>query len=464
MAGEREYDLVVIGGGPAGEKAAAQAAYWGKTVALVERQELLGGTMVGGVVSSKTMREAALYLTGFETRAVYDVGLDLSPAAAVAGVRSRTDAVVATASAAVKANLLRHGVELVRGSARLRGDRLVEVSGEEGGVRTLRGSVVMLAPGSRPYRPPGVPFDHPGVLDADAAARLDAPLRSVAVIGGGAVGCEFASIFLALGAEVTLIDSNDRLLPYMDAEISALLAATFEQAGMRVISSAGRASVDADADTVRVVLATGEKLEPEKVVFAAGRVGNTDGLLADDACVALDDRGRILVDDRFETTAPGVFAAGDVIGPPALASVSMEQARIAMCHAFDLPLKRSLAETATYGVYAIPEVAMVGLTEEAALHVGLPVAVGRAQLAANTRGLIGGTAAGIVKLVVDRGDLRVLGVHILGDDATELVHIGQAAMQFGATLDYFIQATFNVPTLSEAFKYAAYDALRDAGR
>lgn len=465
MAGarEREWDLVVVGGGPAGEKAAAQAAYWGKRVALVERDRL-GGTMVGGVVSSKTMREAALYLTGYRAREVYDVGLDLSPAAAVARMRARTDDVVRAASTAVASNLERHRVEVFEGIGRLGPDRVVTVDLRDGGRATLEASVVMLSPGSRPYRPPDVPFDHPAVLDADAAARIDHPVPRVAVIGGGAVGCEFASIFMALGSDVVLVDSGDRVLPYMDAELSDLLAATYRRGGMRVVQGAGRASIEAAGEAVRVLLADGEKLEVDHVVFAAGRAGNTDGLLLDGSGVELDGRGLIVVDDRFRTSAPGVYAAGDAVGPPALASVSMEQARIAMCHAFDLPLQRSLAESAIFGVYSIPEVAMVGLTEEAARRTGADVVVGRAELASNTRASIAGAGEGVIKLVVDKRDLRILGAHLLGDSATELVHIAQAAIQLGGTLDHFIQATFNVPTIGEAFKYAAYDALGASGR
>lgn len=464
MAGERQFDLVVIGGGPAGEKAAAQAAYWGKRVALVERRDLLGGTMTGGVVSSKTMREAALYLTGFQSRPVYDIALDLDATTAMGRLRTRTDDVVAAASARVADNLTRHGVELVRGTGRLGPSRTVVVEDAGGATSPLQGDVVLLAPGSRALRPPGVPFDHPRVLDADDAARLDSPLSSVTVVGGGAVGCEFASIFLALGADVTLVDSGPRLLPFMDAEISALLADTFRASGMRVIQDGGRAGVETAGEAVAIVLQGGERIESETVVFATGRTGNTDGLLLGGCGVEVDGRNRIVVDEVFATSAPGVYAAGDVVGPPALASVSMEQARIAMCHAFDLPLKRSLAETATYGVYAIPEVAMVGLTEHAARELGHDVAVGRAALADNTRARIGGTTAGLVKLVVARDSLRIVGVHVLGQSATELIHIGAAALHFGATLDYFVQATFNVPTLSEAFKYAAYDALGDVGR
>lgn len=465
MPSASPYDLIVVGGGPAGEKAAAQAAYFGKRVALVDRLPLLGGTMVDGAVSSKTMREAALYLTGFGSREAYGIGLDLPAAAAMARLRSRTDHIVEMMAQTAQANMARHDVDVLRGHARIGAGRTVEIRSDHEPPRTIEARIILLAPGSRPFHPPGVPFDDPDVLDPDAAARLDAPLRSVTVVGGGAVGCEFASIFLALGAEVSLVDSGPRLLPFMDEEISDLLAHTFRAAGMRVIHDAGRATVERADGSLAVVLSSGERLPSEKVIFATGREGNTHDLFLDDADIELDDRGRIVVDEHFMTSAEGVYAAGDAIGPPALASVSMEQARIAICWAFDLPLKRAVDHLAPFGVYSIPEVAMVGLTQAAARAAGEACEVGRTTFAQNTRATIAGTPAGMLKLVFRRDDLRLLGVHALGASATELVHQGQAVMHFGGTIEYFVQTAFNAPTLSEVYKYAAYDGLgRLAGR
>ena len=458
------YDLVVLGGGPAGEKAAAQAAFWGKRVALVERAAQPGGTMVAGAVSSKTMREAALYLTGFQRRDTYEVSLELTPEVATERLRRRTDHVVHMMTESAVANLRRHGVEVVYGEASLGPGRSVVVQPSDGGSpRTLTAPVIIIATGSRPFRPPGIPFDDPNVLDSDAAAQLDRPLRSLVVVGGGAVGCEFASIFTALGADVTLVDSGDRLLPYMDHEIAELLAETFRKMGMHVRQSAGHAAAVTTSTGVRVELASGESLTPEKVIFATGRIGNTEALGLEEAGVATDDRGRIIVDHRFRTTAEGIYAAGDVIGPPALASVSMEQARIAARWAFDLPLQRTADSLPPYGVYSVPEVAMVGITEEAAVTQQLDCAVGRSPFAANTRSAISGAVEGMVKLVFERSTHRLLGVHILGEGATELIHQGQAVVHFGGTIEYFINSTFNVPTMSEAYKYAAYDGLRHVG-
>ena len=459
-----DYDLVVIGGGPAGEKAAAAAAYWGKRVAVVERSPQPGGAMVGGAVSSKTMREAALYLTGFQRRETYEVSIDLTPEIATDHLRRRTDEVVAMMRESAIGNLRRHGVEVVSGDGRLGTDRSVIVEDPDGGSpRTLTATVIVIATGSRPFHPPGVPFDDGDVLDSDAAALLDRPLDSLVVVGGGAVGCEFASIYTALGADVTLVDSGPRLLPFMDSEIAQHLAATFRRSGMRIVQDAGHATATRTASGLHVTLGNGEMLAPEKVIFATGRLGNTEGLGLEVAGVAIDERGRIIVDEHYGTTAAGIYAAGDVIGPPALASVSMEQARIAVCWAFDLPLKRLADSLPPFGVYSVPEVAMVGLTEEAAAARDLDYGVGRSHFAANTRAAISGATDGMVKLVFERDSLRLLGVHVLGDAATELVHLGQAVIHFGGTIEFFIHTVFNVPTMHEAYKYAAYDGLAQVG-
>jgi NAD(P) transhydrogenase len=455
------YDLVVIGAGPAGEKGAAQAAYWGKRVAVVEREAAPGGAMAVSAVAAKTLREAALYLTGFRRREVYGVGMDLSAEDAVRHMRDRTDRVVETMTAAVVGNLARHGIDVVHGSARLGPDRTVVINDGE---RTLQADVVLIATGSRPFHPSGIAFDDPDVLDSESARQLESPMASLVVIGGGAIGCEYASIFNALGSEVTLVDSGSRLLPFMDGEISAALATTFRSFGMTVLQDAGHPKVERDDEGLGVELRDGTVLRPEKVVFAAGRAGNTEDLGLDDAGVASDDRGRVVVDERYQTSVPGIYAAGDVIGPPALASVSMEQGRVAACFAFDIPFKQTVDPLAPFGVYSIPEVAMVGHTDESAAAAGLDCESGRASFESNARAAIHGTPDGLVKLVFQRDDARLVGVHVLGESATELVHQGQAVISLGGTVDWFIHSTFNVPTLSEAYKYAAYDGLRRVGR
>jgi NAD(P) transhydrogenase len=321
---------------------------------------------------------------------------------------------------------------------------------------------VLIATGARPRHPAGIPFEHRDVLDSQTAQRIERRVRSVVVIGGGAVACEYASIFAALGTQVTLVESRGQLLGFMDAEIAGLLAQTFTDMGIEVLLGAGHADVAVDADGVVVTLPDGTVMYPAKVVGAAGRTGNTEGLGLEQAGVATDAHGHVLVDETYATTAPGVFAAGDVIGPPGLASVSMEQGRVAVCHAFGISLRDAVDHQAVLGVYSIPEVAMVGATEEVARSAGEDVIVGRARLSRNARTAISAGAPGMVKLVFGRDDRRLLGAHVIGDHATELIHLAQAVLHFGGTADYFVSATLNSPTAGEAFKFAAYDALSRA--
>ncbi len=462
---EADLDLIVIGSGPAGEKGAAQAAYFGKRVALVERQERPGGAPVNsGGLPTKTLRETALYLTGYRRREVYGIGLDLAPDLTLDRLRARAAVVSELAASAVRANLERHDIELVGGVARLH-DGGVEVRLASGGARLLRGRVVLIATGSRPFRPPEVPFEDPDVHDSDTILGIDRIPTSLVVIGGGPVGCEYASIFTALGVRVTLVDRAERLMPFLDVEASEQLRNCFADMGMALLLGAPRASVERVEAGLRVALADGRTLAADKVLFAAGRRGNTEELDLEAAGVALDERGRIVVDSEFRTAAPGIFAAGDVIGPPALASVSAEQGRVAMCHAFDIPFKETVDALPPFGIYSIPEVAMVGLTEEGANEAGIPVASGRFAFAGNPRSLIAGTTNGFLKLVFRRDDRRLLGVHIVGEEAAELIHVGQAVLHAGETIDRFIHTTFNIPTRAEVYKYAAYDGLqRLAGR
>jgi NAD(P) transhydrogenase len=319
---------------------------------------------------------------------------------------------------------------------------------------------VLIATGSRPFHPPGIPFDDPDVLDSETARQLATPMRTLVVVGGGAVACEYASIFMALGAEVTLVDRGVRLLPFLDAECSATMAGCFEATGMTLCPETAVAAVVRDADGLVVRTDGGAELRPEKVIFAAGRMGNVEDLGLADIGVDTDERGRIQVDDRFQTTIPGVYAAGDVIGPPALASASMEQGRVAACYAMGIPFKSTVDPLVPFGVYSIPECAMVGVTEDQARARGVRYETGTSRFLHNSRAAIAGTTEGMVKLVVGIDDRRLLGVHIVGESATELVHHGQAVLHFDGTVDYFIHATFDVPTMSDAYKYAAYDCLQ----
>jgi NAD(P) transhydrogenase len=455
------FDMVVIGSGPAGEKAAAQAAYFGKRVAVVEQSPEPGGAAVTNAsIPSKTLRETAMYITGFRRRDVYGLRLTLDPEATLAQLRTRTARVIETMTDAVRVNLKRHAVEFVHGRARLGSDRTVHVRVDDGQERVLHGDVALIATGSRPFHPPDIPFDDRDVHDSTTVLDIDRPFSSIVVVGGGAVACEYASVFTALGIDVALVAAGGRLLPFLDGEISELLAQTFSGMGMRLVLGGGRAAVTRDGEGLRVTLASEEQIRPDKVLFAAGRAGNTEGLGLKEVGVRIDDRSRIVVDETFRTTADWVFAAGDVIGPPALASVSMEQGRVAACHAFGIPFKETVDSIPPFGVYSVPETAMVGLTEETAAAKGIDYEVGRGWFAGNARATIAGATDGLVKLVFQRADRKLLGVHVLGDLAPELIHQGQAVLNYGGTIDYFIHSTFNVPTESEAYKYAAYDGLQ----
>lgn len=460
------FDLVVIGSGPAGEKAAAKAAYFGKRVAVIERsQESVGGVAVTqlGMIPTKTLRESALYLTGFHKREIYGASLALEPSLLHHRLHERTEAVSAAMSETVVDNLNRHQVELVIGLAMLQPENLVAVKTPDGD-RTLRGEAILIATGSRPYHPPDIPFHDPDVIDCEQVLEIESSPASVVVVGAGAIGTEHASIFLALGARVTLIDAAERILGYVDAELSSELHRIFEQSGMDLRLGVRIEEVRREPDGLVVRLDDGTELRPEKLLFASGRSGNTEGLGLDEVGVDVDRYGRILVDDRYRTTAPGVYAVGDVIGPPALASAAMEQGRVAVCDAFGLPGIETVDPVIPTGVYSIPEVAGVGLTEQEAISRGIDYVTGRARFTTNSRGNISGATEGQVKLLFRREDGTLLGAHILGEIASELIHVAQAALHHGDTIAYFLDTTFNVPTYSEAYKYAAYDALRDLER
>ncbi|MGZ8754431.1 MAG: Si-specific NAD(P)(+) transhydrogenase [Acidimicrobiia bacterium] len=456
-----EFDMVVIGSGPAGEKAAAQAAYFGKRVAIVERAARPGGAPVNtGGIPTKTLRETAQYLTGFRRREVYGVGIGLGVDVTVELLHARSAEVSQLMADAVLRNINRHRIELVYGEASLDSERAVVIKAPDGSLRSLSAHVVLIATGSRPFHAPGIPFDDPDVHDSESILDIETIPGRLVVIGGGPVGSEYASIFTALGSKVTLIDAGERLMPFLDAEISELVSTIFGREGMDVILSSSGTVVERAHDSLQVMLPDGRVLLPDKVLFAAGRSANTDGLGLLEAGVTLDGRGHIVVDEDYQTATPGVYAAGDVIGPPALASVSAEQGRVAACHAFGIPFKQTVDPSPPFGVYSIPEIGMVGMTEEAAATAGIDHEVGRAWFEDNPRSCIAGMADGLIKLVFRRDDRRLLGVHVVGEEAAELVHQGQAVIQAGETIDRFIHSTYNIPTRSEAYKYAAYDGLQ----
>ena len=464
MTAADRYDLVVIGGGAAGEKGAARAAYFGKRVAVVERRKEPGGATVHtGTLPSKTLREAALFLSGYRQRELYGVSVDIAPQLEIAKLIERKNAVREQETDRMLENLKRHGIELVHGSARLLDAGTVEVTDERGERRRMATDVILIVTGSSPFRPPGIPFEDPDVHDSDNILEIDHVPTSLAVLGGGVIGCEYASMFAVLGTDVHLIERREPLLPFLDAEIVERMTA-----GMRDLGVTFRLGERAEAVTRRgaelvSALPSGDTIATEKVLVTAGRMGNTTDLGLDELGVTTDGRGRVVVDDTFRTTVPGVYAAGDVIGAPALAAASMEQARVAVSQAFGLVRDTYVADHLPYGVYTIPEVSSVGLSEQHARARGIDVVVGRASFRDNARGAIIGDRDGMTKLVFDRGTRRLIGCHCVGERASELVHVGHAVMMLNGTVETFVQMAFNYPSLSETYKYAAYDALDRLG-
>ena len=452
------FDLVVIGSGPAGEKGAAQAAYFGKRVALVEKEPYPGGAMINtGTVPSKTLRETALYFSGLRQRGLYGVDYQVKKDITVRDFMYRKDEVVREERALIDRNMERHHVARVRGAASFEDAHTILVRGAEG-ERRLSAPVVLIATGSVPHWPDGVPRD-PRLFDSDSILEMERLPRSLVVVGAGVIGCEYATMFRALGLEVTLLCGQDRLLPFLDHEISDRLQAQVQRLGLDVRLNEGMASVALDGAEVTVHLKGGGVQRAEAVLFATGRDGATATLELARLGLAAGPRGHLKVNEHYQTDVPHVYAAGDVIGFPALAATSMEQARVAMCHAFDLKYKSRVSPILPMAVYTIPEIAAVGETEDTCAAKTIDCAVGRAYYEANTRGEIIGDSAGMLKIVFRPSDKKVLGVHVIGEMASELVHVGGTCLHFGGTLDDFIAQVFNYPTLGETYKYAAYDGL-----
>lgn len=469
MTGERrsrsavKYDLVVLGAGPAGEKGAAQAAYFGKRVAVVDPSPRPGGTVVStGGIPTKTLREGAVYLRGLGQTAIGEPHASARDAWRV--LMARKLEVSEFMAKVVERNLVRHGIERIRGQARLLADRRVQVD-QWGGERVvLEADVVLIASGSRPRHLAGIPMDDPDVHDSDSVLGMDGPPASILVIGGGVLGCEYASIFAALGVRVTIVGDGDHLPPALDVEVSRVLGESFNALGIRVVPMGVISELTRVGDELESRLADGRRLRARKALVAAGRCPRTENLGLEEAGVAVDVRGWVGVDEHYRTSAPGVFAAGDVIGPAGLASMAMEQARVAVCHAFGFEYKKTTDRFHPSYMFSIPEAAWVGLTEEQARAQGIAYEVGRSSFGSNAKARISGFPDGLVKLVFRVPDKTLLGVHILGELASELVHIGQFVMHEGATIDRFIDATFAAPSRSEAYKYAAYDGLMRLAR
>ncbi len=453
------YDLVVIGSGPAGEKGAAQAAYFGKKVAVVERAPYVGGAGINtGTVPSKTLRETALYFSGLRQRGLYGIDYSLRDNLTVADFMHREKVVVEREREIIQHNLDRHKIDVFWGEGSLKDANTVRVHTRDGQDVDLQTDIILIATGSSPYHPPDIPFDGQRVLDSDTVLRMNFIPKTMAVVGGGVIGCEYASVFATLGVQVTLIETRDRILPFVDQEIASRLMMKMDTLGLRFLLNERVLKTEKGENHVCLTLQSGEQLICDCALFAAGRQSNIASLGLEALGIELGKRGLIVVNDKYQTTIPNIYAAGDVIGFPALASTSMEQARVAMVHAFDLRYKQRVSHVQPLAVYTVPEIAMVGLSEESCKEQNIPYLVGRAYSENNARGQIIGDT-GMLKLIFAPGDKKLLGAHHIGELASELVHIGAQVMADDGTIDEFIEAVYNFPSLSEMYKYAAYDGL-----
>lgn len=458
MTSMREYDLVVIGSGPGGQKAAIAAAKLGKSVAIVERGRMVGGVCVNtGTIPSKTLREAVVYLTGMSQRELYGASYRVKDKITPADLLARTQHVIGKQVDVVRSQLMRNRIDLVLGHGRFTDPHTVLVEEDAMGERvTLSGDYIVIATGTKPVRPSGVEFDEKRVLDSDGILDLRSLPASMVVVGAGVIGIEYASMFAALGTKVTVVEKRDNMLEFCDPEI--IEALKFHLRDLAVTFRFGEevTAVDVGSAGTVTTLASGKQIPAETVMYSAGREGQTEHLGLENAGLETDNRGRIFVDDQFQTKVEHIYAVGDVIGFPALAATSMDQGRLAAYHAFGEPTD-GITALQPIGIYSIPEVSYVGATEVELTKDSIPYEVGVARYRELARGQIAGDSYGMLKLLVSTRDRTLLGVHIFGTSATEMVHIGQAVMGCGGTVDYLVDAVFNYPTFSEAYKVAALD-------
>jgi NAD(P) transhydrogenase len=458
MKTERPWDIVVLGSGPAGQKAAIQAAKAGRRVLVIERDARVGGACVHrGTIPSKTLRETALTFSAFRRKSGQAMDVSMPEDVQIAGLTSRMEGVVVAHEGFIADQMKRNGIEVWHGRARFLSPHTIEVTSVASGSRRADAKSVIIATGSRPRDPGLVPIDHENIFDSDSVLSMRYLPRSLAVLGGGVIATEYASIFATLGVRVTMVDKGDRPLGFLDAEIVERFLDAFAESGGRFVRNGRIESVAFDGiSTVVTTLASGEQVRTEKVLCALGRVANYEGLGLEVAGVRVDARGLVPVDERYRTAAPHIYAVGDVIGPPSLAATAMEQGRLAARHALGLGVHDIGAGRSPIGVYAIPEIASLGMTESEAQAQGGAI-VGRSEFRELARGQIGAIENGLLKLVADASGTQLLGVQVVGEGASELVHIGQMAMLGHLPIDTFVECTFNFPTLAEAYRVAALD-------
>lgn len=455
-----EYDLVVIGSGPGGQKAAIAAAKLGKRVAMVEKGNMLGGVCVNtGTIPSKTLREAVLYLTGMNQRELYGASYRVKENITPADLLARTQHVITKEIEVVRSQLLRNRVELLVGVGSFVDEHTILVEdASRGDKMTITAKFVVIATGTLPARPAGVSFDSHRVLDSDGILDLTSIPTTMVVVGAGVIGIEYASMFAALGTKVTVVEKRTSMLDFCDPEVIESLRFHLRDLAVTFRFGEEVTAVDVGANGTLTTLRSGKQIPAETVMYSAGRQGLTAPLALENAGLEADERGRTYVDDNFRTKVEHIYAVGDVIGFPALAATSMDQGRLAAYRAFDEPGAK-LMDLQPIGIYSIPEVSYVGATEVDLTKESVPYEVGVSRYRELARGQIAGDTYGMLKILVSTDDLKLLGVHIFGSGATDLVHIGQAVMGCGGTVEYLVDAVFNYPTLSEAYKVAALDVM-----
>src|SRR5262249_19184055 len=453
-----DFDVLVIGSGPGGQKAAIAAAKLGRRVGIIERKDMIGGVCLNtGTIPSKTLREAVLYLTGLDQREMYGQSYRVKDEITIADLAARTQHVVGREIDVVRSQLSRNRVTIMTGTGYFGDPHTVEIDDGDGRLRRATADKIVIATGTRPARPDTVDFDERTVMDSDGIVHLERVPRSMVVAGAGVIGIEYASMFAALGTKVTVVEQRDRMLEFCDIEVVEALKYHLRDLAVTFRFGETVASVEARPDSAIAIRHRGKKTPADTVMYSAGRQGMSDKLHLDAAGLTADARGRIAVDEFFRTAVPHIYAVGDIIGFPALAATSMEQGRLAAHHACGEPI-REIGNHQPIGIYSIPEISFIGRTEEQLTKENVPFEVGVSRYRELARGQIIGDSYGVLKLLVCLDDRTLLGVHVFGTGATELVHIGEAVMGCGGTVDYLVGAVFHYPTLAESYKVAALDA------
>jgi len=454
-----DFDLIVLGSGPGGQKAAIAAAKLGRRVAIVERRHMMGGVCINtGTIPSKTLREAVLYLTGLNQRELYGQSYRVKDDITVADLGMRTQHVIGREIDVIRSQLARNRVSVLIGTGRFLDPHTIGIDNPDNREQKFTAEKIVIATGTTPARPASVEFDGSTVIDSDAILTIDHVPDTMVVVGAGVIGIEYASMFAALGTKVTVVERRERMLEFCDLEVVEALKYHLRDLAVTFRFGETVAAVERRPRGAITVLESGKRIPAETVMYSAGRQGQTDSLDLEAAGLTADDRGRISVDEHFRTEVPHVYAVGDVIGFPSLAATSMEQGRLAAHHACGEPV-HEMSSLQPIGIYTIPEVSFVGQSEDELTKTKVPFEVGISRYRELARGQIIGDSYGMLKLLVSPEDRTLLGVHVFGTGATELVHIGQAVMGCGGTVDYLVDAVFNYPTLAESYKVAALDAM-----